>query len=101
MALIAIHPGEQLQEELVALSMSAAELARQIEVPANRISQILKADRDISADTAIRLGHFFGTSAQFWLNLQSIYDLRIAERQIGRFIKALPTLKSIHAHAPV
>lgn len=99
MALIAIHPGEHLQEELEALSMSAAELARQIEVPANRISQILKGDRDISADTAMRLGHFFGTSAQFWLNLQSLYDLRVAERQIGRAIKALPTLKSVHAHA--
>ena len=92
MAFIAIHPGEHLYEELEALSMSATELARQIEVPANRISQILKGERDISADTAMRLGHFFGTSAQFWLNLQSLYDLRIAERQNGRIIKMLPTL---------
>ena len=99
MALLAIHPGEHLQEELEALSMSATELARQIEVPANRITQILRCERDISADTAMRLGHFFGTSAQFWLNLQSIYDLRIAESQNGRAIKALPTLKSVHAHA--
>jgi addiction module HigA family antidote len=99
MALLAIHPGEHLQEELAALSMSAAELARQLEVPANRITQILRGERDISADTAMRLGHFFGTSAQFWLNLQSLYDLRIAESQNGRAIKALPTLKAVHAHA--
>jgi addiction module HigA family antidote len=97
MPLIAIHPGVHLQEELEALSMSAAELARQIEVPANRISQVLKGQRDISADTAIRLGHFFGTSAQFWLNLQSIYELRLVEKKMGRAIKALPTLKRVLA----
>jgi len=97
MAIIAIHPGEHLQEELEALSMSAAELARQIDVPSNRISQILKADRDISADTAMRLGHFFGTSAQFWLNLQALYDLRIAEQRSGKAIKSLPTLKTLQA----
>ena len=94
---IAIHPGEHLQEELECLPMSAAELARQIKVPSNRISQILKGERDISADTAMRLGHFFGTSAQFWLNLQSMYDLRIAEMQHGKAIKALPTLKAAKA----
>jgi len=77
--------------------MSAAELARQIDVPSNRISQILKADRDISADTAMRLGHFFGTSAQFWLNLQALYDLRIAEQRSGKAIKSLPTLKTLQA----
>jgi antitoxin HigA-1 len=101
MAIIAIHPGEHLQEELETLSMSASELARQIEVPANRITQILKGERDISADTALRLGHFFGTSAQFWLNLQSLYDLRIVESQNGRAIKALPTLKAVHTHAQI
>ncbi len=77
--------------------MSAAELARQISVPANRITQILKGERDISADTAMRLGHFFGTTAEFWMNLQSIYDLRIARKQNGRAIKALPTVRSAHA----
>jgi len=97
MTLIAIHPGEQLQEELEALDMSAAELARQISVPANRITQILKGERDITADTAMRLGHFFGTTAEFWMNLQSIYDLRIAQKQNGRAIKALPTLRTVHA----
>ena len=78
MSLLAIHPGEHLQEELEALSMSAAELARQLKVPGNRISQILKGERDVTADTAMRLGHFLGTSAQFWLNLQNEYDLRTA-----------------------
>jgi addiction module HigA family antidote len=99
MTRLAIHPGEHLQEELEALSMSAAGLARQIDVPANRISQILKGERDITADTAMRLGHFFGTSAQFWMNLQSIYDLRIAKNQSGGAINALPTLKALHAHS--
>jgi addiction module HigA family antidote len=73
-----MHPGEHLQEELEVLLMSAAELARKIEVPANRIRDILRGKRDVSADTAMRLGHFFGTSAQFWLNLQAICDLRFA-----------------------
>jgi len=77
--------------------MSAAELARQISVPANRITQILKGERDITADTAMRLGHFFGTTAQFWMNLQSLYNLRIAQELNGRAIKALPTLKTVHA----
>jgi addiction module HigA family antidote len=97
MATIVIHPGEHLHEELEGLSMSAAELARQINVPSNRISQILKADRDISADTAMRLAHFFGTSAQFWLNLQALYDLRVAEQRSGKAIKSLPTLKTLQA----
>jgi addiction module HigA family antidote len=92
-----IHPGEQLQEELEELSMSAAELARTIDVPSNRISEILRGKRDISADTAMRLGHFFGTSAQFWLNLQAIYDLRVAEQKAGKAIRMLPTLKKTRA----
>jgi len=71
MGLIAIHPGEHLGEELKALNMSAAELARKIDVPTNRVTQILNGTRSITGDTALRLGHFFGTSAQFWLNLQS------------------------------
>jgi addiction module HigA family antidote len=97
MSLQAIHPGEHLQEELKALGMTAAELARRLEVPGNRISQILRGERDLTADTAMRLGHFFGTSAQFWLNLQSLYDLRVAESRNGRAIKALPTLKTQRA----
>jgi addiction module HigA family antidote len=93
MALPAIHPGEHLAEELKALDMSAAELARKIGVPTNRVTQILNGTRAITGDTALRLGHFFGTSAQFWLNLQSLYDLRLAEQKAGKSIRALPTLK--------
>jgi addiction module HigA family antidote len=93
MAVTAIHPGEQLAEELDALDMSAAELARQLDVPTNRITQILNGTRAITGDTALRLAHFFGTSAEFWLNLQSLYDLRLAQEKAGKSIKALPTLK--------
>ena len=93
MALTAIHPGEHLAEELQALDMSAAELARKINVPTNRVTQILNGTRAIAGDTALRLAHFFGTSAQFWLNLQSLYDLRLAQQKAGKSIKALPTLK--------
>jgi len=93
MALPAIHPGEHLAEELEALDMSAAELARKIDVPTNRVTQILNGTRSITGDTALRLAHFFGTSAQFWLNLQSIYDLRLAQERVGKSIKELPTLK--------
>jgi addiction module HigA family antidote len=93
MALTAIHPGEHLAEELEVLDMSAAELARKIDVPTNRVTQILNGTRGVTGDTALRLAHFFGTSAQFWLNLQSLYDLRVAQVKIGKSIKALPTLK--------
>ena len=93
MAVTAIHPGEHLAEELDALNMSAAELARKLRVPTNRVTQILNWTRRITGDTALRLAHFFGTSAQFWRNLQSLYDLRLAEEKAGRSIKALPTLK--------
>lgn len=93
MAATPIHPGEHLAEELEALDMSAAELARRIAVPTNRITQILNGTRSITGDTALRLGHFFGTSPEFWLNLQSLYELRAAQRKAGRSIRALPTLK--------
>jgi addiction module HigA family antidote len=93
MALTAIHPGEHLAEELRALEMSAAELARKIHVPTNRITQILNGTRAITGDTALRLAHFFGTSAQFWMNLQSLYELRLAQEETGKSIKSLPTLK--------
>jgi len=100
MAVTAIHPGEHLAEELEVLGMSAAELARQLSVPTNRITEILNGQRAITGDTALRLAHFFGTSAEFWLNLQSLYDVRRAERKVGKSIKALPTLKNRQpAHA--
>lgn len=92
MARTPIHPGEHLAEQLEELEMSAAELGRQLKVPTNRITEILKGQRSITGDTALRLGHFFGTSAQFWLNLQTLYDLRIAENKAGPSITALPTL---------
>jgi addiction module HigA family antidote len=86
----AIHPGEILAEELAELGVSPTELARQINVPANRVSQIINGKRAITGDTALRLGHWFGMSAAFWLNLQSAYDLRIAEQAAGAEIDALP-----------
>ncbi len=88
MAVMAIHPGEHLAEELKALDMSAAELARKISV-----QQILNGARSVTGDTALRLGHFFGTSPQFWLNLQTLYDVRIAEQKAGKAIRSLPRLK--------
>jgi addiction module HigA family antidote len=93
MAIIAIHPGEHLAEELKELGMSAAELARNLKVPTNRITAILNGHRAITGDTALRLAHFFGTSAEFWLNLQSLYELRVAQKKVGNSMKALPRLK--------
>ena len=98
MAMTAIHPGDHLAEELKELNMSAAALARQLKVPTNRITQILNGQRAITGDTALRLAHFFGTSAEFWLNLQKLYELRIAERKASKAIKTLPTLHNEHAH---
>ena len=88
----AIHPGETLREDLGALGMSAAELARRIEVPVNRITEILNGRRSITGDTALRLGHFFGTSGEFWLNLQKLYELKRAEQKYGAEISRLPSL---------
>jgi antitoxin HigA-1 len=90
MARTPIHPGEHLAEELRELSLSAAELARRIDVPVNRITGILNGQRGITADTALRLGHWFGTSAQFWMNLQQIYELRRAEAEVGESVAKLP-----------
>jgi antitoxin HigA-1 len=88
----AIHPGEHLAEQLEALDMSAAALGRQLKVPAKRNTEILNGERAVTGDTALRLGHFFGTNPQFWLNLQATYDLRVAEKKTGSAIKTLPTL---------
>jgi addiction module HigA family antidote len=95
MASRAIHPGNHLAEELDALDMSAAELARRLKVPTNRVTAILNGQRAISGDTALRLGHFFGTTPQFWLNLQSLYEIRLAEEKSGKAIKKLPSLKRV------
>jgi addiction module HigA family antidote len=93
--ILAIHPGEHLAEELTELGMSAAELARQLDVPTNRVTEILNGRRAITGDTALRLAHFFGTTAEFWLNLQSLYELRVAQKKVGRSIDRLPTLKHV------
>jgi addiction module HigA family antidote len=84
-----------LAEELKELRMSAATLARQLNVPTNRVTAILNGRRAITADTALRLAHFFGTTAEFWLNLQSLYELGLAEHKAGKSIKALSTLKQV------
>jgi addiction module HigA family antidote len=86
-----IHPGEILAEELSELGVTATELARQIGVPANRITQIIQGKRAITGDTALRLGHWLEMAAQFWLNLQGTYDLRVAEARSGDTIDQLPT----------
>ena len=88
----AIHPGEHLAEQLRELGMSAAELGRQLNVPTNRITGILNGQRAVTGDTALRLAHFFGTSAEFWLNLQKLYELRLAEQKAGATIRRLPRL---------
>ena len=92
MARTAIHPGEHLAEQLRELDMSAAELGRQLSVPTNRITGILNGQRAITGDSALRLAHFFGTSAEFWLNLQKVYELRVAEQKAGATIRRLPRL---------
>src|SRR5215472_14076618 len=95
MAVSVIHPGEHLAEELQELDMSAAELARKLNVPTNRVTGILNGQRAITGDTALRLAHFFGTSAEFWLNLQSLYELRLARQEVGKSLKSLPRLKQL------
>ena len=86
----AIHPGEILVEELEEIAVTPTELARQLRVPANRMTQIVQGKRSITGDTALRLGHWFGTSAQFWLNLQSAYEIRVAGQIAGAEIARLP-----------
>jgi addiction module HigA family antidote len=90
MARDAIHPGEHLAEELDLMKMSAASLARQLHVPVNRVTQIINGERSITADTALRLGHWFGTGPEIWLNLQQLYELRRAQAAVGTEIELLP-----------
>ena len=87
----AVHPGEVLKDELQERSVSAASFARQIDVPPNRISQILAGKRAVTGDTALRFGHWFSMDPQFWLNLQAQYDLSLAEEAVGEEVRGLPT----------
>ncbi len=100
MARTAIHPGEHLAEQLRELGMSAAELGRRIQVPTNRVTGILNGQRAVTGDTALRLAHFFGTSAEFWLNLQKVYELRLAEAKAGAAIRRLPRLNETRHPEP-
>jgi len=93
----AIHPGEILGEELQEIGVSATELARQLAVPPNRITQIIQGKRSITGDTALRLAHWFGTDPQFWLNLQTSYDIDVAIEEAGAEIKKLPTRSAVAA----
>jgi addiction module HigA family antidote len=85
----AIHPGQILRDELAELGVTPTELSRQIEVPPNRVTEIIHGRRSITGDTALRLGQWFGSSARFWLNLQSAYDLRAAEQRAGKEIERI------------
>jgi addiction module HigA family antidote len=85
-----IPPGEHLAEAIEALGVTAAQLARDIRTPANRVTGILHGTRAITADTALRLGRYFGTSPAFWMNLQQLYELRRAEREIGEILNSIP-----------
>ena len=87
----AVHPGGILKEELDELGISPTEFARQIDVPANRVSQIIAGKRVITGDTALRFGHWFGTDPLFWLKLQAQHDLVVAEQRTGDAIRHLPT----------
>jgi antitoxin HigA-1 len=93
-----IHPGEHLAEELKGLGISAAELSRQIDVPVNRITAIINGQRGVTADTVLRLGHWFGTSPDFWLNLQKLYELRLARKEVGDQVDKLPTRRHRRMH---
>jgi addiction module HigA family antidote len=92
-----IHPGEHLAEELRQLGISAAELARQVDVPVNRITGIINGQRGITADTALRLGHWFDTSPQFWMYLQQQYELRLAEEEVGAQVASLPRRATVQS----
>ena len=94
---LVVHPGEILGDELEELGVSARELARQINVPANRITQIINGRRGISGDTALRLGHWFGTGPRLWMNLQSTYEINKARAEVGKAVEGLPRLPRMPA----
>lgn len=94
-----IHPGEILKDELNEIGISAAELARQLRVPENRMSEVIRGRRNITADTALRLGRWFGTSAEFWMNLQKNYELRKAEQEHSKEIEEIQPRMAAIEHA--
>ena len=86
----AVHPGRILKGEVAEMGVTQATFARQIEVPPNRVSQIIAGKRSVTGDTALRFGHWFGVDPQFWMNLQTQFDLAIAERKAGAAVRELP-----------
>ena len=86
-----VHPGEILRDELTEMGVSPTTFARQIDVPPNRVSQIIAGKRSVTGDTALRFGHWFGVEPQFWLNLQAQFDLVVADRRVGQAVRNLPT----------
>lgn len=101
MARTPIHPGEILNDELKELKMSARDMAAVLNVPANRLYQIIAGKRSLTADTALRLARYFGTSPELWMNLQTIYELDLARQQSGAAIKRIPQKKPKQPVEPV
>ncbi len=97
----AVHPGRILKDELTELGVTPTEFARRIQVPPNRVSQIINGKRSITGDTALRFGHWFNVEPQFWLNLQSHFDLVLADRQTGKAIRRLPTSADLRSQGEV
>ena len=97
----AVHPGRILKDELMELGVTPTEFARRIQVPPNRVSQIINGKRSITGDTALRFGHWFNVEPQFWLNLQSHFDLVLADRQTGKAIRRLPTSADLRSQGEV
>jgi len=95
MARTPIHPGEILADELLEIGLSDKKLADVIKVPPNRLYQVLAGKRNVTADTALRLARYFGTSADFWMNLQSAYELDLARQQVGKAIQRIPKRSGI------
>jgi addiction module HigA family antidote len=95
-----IHPGEVLADELEEIGLSPKKLADVLEVPSNRLYQILAGKRNLTADTALRLGQYFGMSADFWMNLQSAYELDLARRENGKAIQRIPKRSAITEPRP-
>lgn len=94
----AVHPGAVLKDELDEIGLTPTEFARQIEVPPNRVSQIIAGKRAVTGDTALRFGHWFGNDPQFWLNLQTQFELAVADKERGDTIRHLPTKASLSSH---